>query len=171
MNEGGGSYCIVLTRSSFTSITYMGWTQNTAYATLLPPFGRKYMFEPLHLHHKALAKKQYRYVYWHQELLLIHSYTSAAYRFRNWLSQPPAFCITQRWFLIPYIIADTTPPNIVFFCFNSRIKNRFHTIVVQAIRFAKIAQRKPVDRVSFHILDLIKENLIRPIWIPKYSFI
>ena len=64
----------------------------------------------------------------------------------------------------------STITNIVFFCLNSRIKNRFHTIVVQAVRFAKIAQRKPVDRVSFHILDLIKENLIRPIWIPKYSF-
>ena len=65
-------------------------------------------------------------------------------------------------FLIPYIVAYTTPPNIVFFCFNSRIQNRFHTIVVQAIRFAKIAQRKPVDCVSFHILDLVKEDLIRP---------
>ena len=69
---------------------------------------------------------------------------------------------TRISFLIPYIVANTTPPNIVFFCFNSRIQNRFHTIVVQTIRFAEIAQRKPVDRVSFHILDLIKENLIRP---------
>ena len=68
--------------------------------------------------------------------------------------------------MIPYIVAHSTPPNIMFFCFNSRVKNRFHTIVVQAIRFAKIAQRKPVDRVSFHILDLAKEKQLNQIEYP-----